>query len=97
MAKKLFVGNLSWNTTSDSLRDFFAQVGNVISASVITDRMSGRSRGFGFVEMEDADAERAKKELNGKELDGRAISVNDARPQEESRGEARGGYQNNRR
>ena len=53
MAKKLFVGNLSWNTTNDSLRDFFSQVGNVISASVITDRMSGRSRGFGFVEMED--------------------------------------------
>ncbi|MBP8590960.1 RNA-binding protein [Candidatus Shapirobacteria bacterium] len=97
MAKKLFVGNLSWNTTNDSLRDFFAQVGNVISASVITDRMSGRSRGFGFVEMEDADAEKAKKELNGKELDGRAISVNDARPQEESGGQGRGGYQNNRR
>ena len=95
MAKKLFVGNLSWNTTNDSLKDFFSQVGNVISASVITDRMSGRSRGFGFVEMEDADAEKAKKELNGKELDGRAISVNDARPQEESRGQ--GGYQNNRR
>ena len=90
MAKKLFVGNLSWNTTDDSLRDFFSQVGNVISASVITDRMSGRSRGFGFVEMEDADAEKAKKELNGKELDGRAISVNDARPQEESRGQDRG-------
>jgi len=49
MAKKLFVGNLSWNTTNDSLRDFFSQVGNVISATVITDRMSGRSRGFGFV------------------------------------------------
>ena len=84
MAKKLFVGNLSWNTTDDSLRDFFSQVGNVISASVITDRMSGRSRGFGFVEMEDADAEKAKKELNGKELDGREISVNEARPQEET-------------
>ena len=96
MAKKLFVGNLSWTTTDDSLRDFFSQVGNVISVSVITDLMSGRSRGFGFVEMEDADAEKAKKELNGKELDGRAISVNDARPQEESRGQDRG-YQNNRR
>ncbi|MDP3724531.1 MAG: RNA-binding protein [bacterium] len=80
MAKKLFVGSLSWNTTDQTLRDFFAQAGTVASATVITDRMSGKSRGFGFVEMSnDEEAEKAK-ELNGKPLDGRNIFVNEARP-----------------
>ncbi len=79
---KLFIGSLSWDTTDDSLRNFFAQVGTVASARVITDRQTGRSRGFGFVEYEnDEEAKRAMDELNGKELDGRAIVVNEARPQ----------------
>lgn len=81
MATKLFVGGLSWDTTDDSLRNFFASAGTVVSANVIKDKYTGRSRGFGFVEMStDAEAEEAKK-LNGQALDGRNISVNDARPQ----------------
>lgn len=80
---KLFVGNLSWNTTDDTLRDFFASVGTVTSAQVIKDKFSGRSKGFGFVEMSSAEeAEKAKAELNGKDLDGRAVNVSEARPQE---------------
>ena len=87
MANKLFVGGLSWDTTDDSLRTFFSQAGTVASASVISDKFTGRSRGFGFVEMStDEEAEKAKTELNGKELDGRAIAVNDARPQEQRSG-----------
>lgn len=80
MAKKLYVGNLAYATTSDSLRDAFTQAGQVISANVISDKMTGRSRGFGFVEMEDADAAKAIEMWNGKELDGRAVTVNEARP-----------------
>jgi len=80
MATKLYVGNLSYNTTNDSLRDAFMQAGTVVSATVITDRMSGRSRGFGFVEMEDADAAKAVEMMNGKDLDGRKLRVNEARP-----------------
>ena len=81
MAKKLYVGGLSYNTTDDGLKDAFAQIGAVSSAKVITDRMTGRSRGFGFVEMEsDADADKAVETWNGKELDGRRLTVNEARP-----------------
>lgn len=81
---KLFVGNLSWTTTDDSLRAFFEQVGEVASASVIMDKMSGRSRGFGFVEMPNAeDAQKAIAELNEKELDGRNIRVNEAQARED--------------
>lgn len=81
MAKKLFVGGLSWDTTDSTLSEFFSKVGTVVSASVITDRYSGKSKGFGFVEMgSDEEAERAKQELNGQSLDGRAISVAEARP-----------------
>jgi cold-inducible RNA-binding protein len=84
MATKLFVGSLSWNTTDDSLRDFFAAVGTVTSASVIVDRDSGRSKGFGFVEMtNDDEAKAAIDQLNGKDLDGRAIAVSEARPRED--------------
>ncbi len=94
MANKLFVGSLAWGTNDDSLNEFFAQAGTVVSAKVITDRDSGRSKGFGFVEMStDEEAAKAVAELNGKDLDGRAINVNEARPQEprENRGGG-GGY-----
>ncbi len=83
MATKLYVGNLSYGTTNDSLRDAFAQAGSVVSATVLTDKMSGRSRGFGFVEMEEADAAKAIEMMNGKELDGRKLRVNEARPMAE--------------
>jgi RNA recognition motif-containing protein len=81
MAQKLFVGSLSFSTTSEGLREFFTQCGNVTSATVITDQFSGRSRGFGFVEMatpEEATA--AVQRLNGKDLDGRQIKVEIAKP-----------------
>lgn len=85
MAKKLFVGSLAWATTDDSLRSFFASAGNVVSANVIKDKMTGRSRGFGFVEMStDQEAEKAKNELNGKDLDGRAIMISEAREKDDS-------------
>ena len=83
MAKKLFVGGISWNTTDDQLRDFFSQVGNVVSATIIKDKFTSRSRGFGFVEMEDADADKAIETLNGKDMDGRKLVVNEARPMAE--------------
>ena len=83
MTKKLFVGNLSWDTTDEALNAFFAQAGQVISATIIKDRNTGRAKGFGFVEFEtEEEAEKARNELNGKELDGRQIAVHDARPQE---------------
>ncbi len=83
MAAKLFVGSLSWDTTNDSLKDFFATAGTVVSATVLTDKFTGKSRGFGFVEMSsDEEAQKAIAELNGKTLDGRAIVVNEARPME---------------
>jgi RNA recognition motif-containing protein len=82
MASKLYVGGLSYSTTSDGLREFFAQSGNVLSATVITDRFSGQSRGFGFVEMNSAeDAQNAISQLNGRELDGRRITVEISNPQ----------------
>ena len=75
-ASKLYIGGLSYSTTSEGLREFFAQSGNVASATVITDRFSGQSRGFGFVEMGTAeDAQNAISQLNGRELDGRRITV----------------------
>ena len=84
MATKLFVGSLAWTTTDDGLKDFFSAAGTVTSASVIIDRDSNRSKGFGFVEMSsDEEAKKAIDELNGKELDGRAIVVSEARPREE--------------
>lgn len=83
MAKKLYVGNLSWGSTADSLKATFAQAGTVISTSIITDKMTGKSRGFGFVEMEDADADKAIDMFNGKEVDGRTLTVNEARPMAE--------------
>lgn len=95
MATKLFVGGLSWGTTEDGLRAAFAQVGTVASATVITDKYTGKSKGFGFVEMSsDEEAQKAMQELNGKELDGRTIVVNEARPMQprENRGGGGGGY-----
>ncbi|MCA9332617.1 RNA-binding protein [Candidatus Saccharibacteria bacterium] len=84
MATNLFVGSLSWGVKDDDLADFFGTVGTVVSAKVITDRDSGRSKGFGFVEMSsDEEAKKAIDELNGKELDGRPITVNEARPKED--------------
>lgn len=80
--KKLFIGNLSWETTSDDLRAFFASFGTVIDAVVIMDRMTNRSRGFGFVEMETEEQAQKALEANGKDLKGRAMNVNMAKPQE---------------
>lgn len=81
MAAKLFVGSLSYNVTDQMLADAFAQAGTVVSAKVIMDRMTGRSKGFGFVEMSsDEEAKKAMEMWNGKELDGRTLIVNEARP-----------------
>jgi cold-inducible RNA-binding protein len=82
MAKKLYVGNLSYATTEGNLSELFGTVGEVTSVSLITDRSSGRSKGFAFVEMaEDSAAQAAIAQLSGKEVDGREISVAEARPQ----------------
>lgn len=90
---KLFVGSLSWDTTDQALGDFFAQCGNVTSAKVLTDRETGRSRGFGFVEMSsEAEAQKAIADLNGKELDGRTINVSIARPPEPRENRGGGGF-----
>ena len=84
MAKKLYVGGLSYNTQDDTLKDVFSQAGSVDSATVIMDRMSGRSKGFGFVEMtNDADADKAVEMFNGKDFGGRNLTVNEARPMED--------------
>ena len=94
MATKLYVGNLSFKTTGDDLRAHFSQAGTVESASIIEDRETGRSRGFGFVEMASAeDAAAAIEKFNGKELDGRALTVNEAKPKtDRGGGGGRGGY-----
>ena len=83
MAKRIYVGNLSFQTTENALSSLFNEVGAVDSVSIITDRDTGRSKGFGFVEMNDEDADKAIAQLNGKELDGRALTVNEARPRED--------------
>ena len=83
MGTKLYVGSLSYDTTDESLKQHFSQAGNVVSASVLVDRMSGRSRGFGFVEMATPEeAAKAIEMFNGQELDGRTIVVNEAKPME---------------
>ena len=92
---KLYVGNLSYQTNDSSLHDLFAQFGAVESARVITDRDSGQSKGFGFVEMSNADGQKAMEAVNGHEMGGRALKVNEARPQEPRTGGGgggRGGY-----
>jgi RNA recognition motif-containing protein len=92
MAKKLYVGNLSYDTNDSDLQQLFAEYGSVQSAQVIMDRDTGRSKGFGFVEMgSDQEAQAAINGLNGKEAGGRSLTVNEARPRED-RGGGRGGY-----
>jgi RNA recognition motif-containing protein len=91
MGKKLYVGNLAYAVTDRDLEELFAQAGQCESASVVTDRETGRSRGFGFVEMaSDGDAERAIEQMDGRELMGRALKVNEAREREGGGG--RGGF-----
>jgi cold-inducible RNA-binding protein len=93
MATKLYVGNISFNTTNQDLNDLFGTIGTVESANIIEDRETGRSRGFGFVEMASKeDADNAIAQLNGKEVDGRELKVNEAKPQESRGGGGRGGY-----
>ncbi len=92
MAKKLYVGNLSYTVSSSDLEQLFAQHGQVVSAQIINDRDTGRSKGFGFVEMSsDAEADAAIAALNGQQNDGRTLTVNEARPREERSGGFGGG------
>lgn len=93
MSVKLYVGNLSFDTSNQDLTDLFAAVGTVTSCNIIEDRDTGRSRGFGFVEMSsEADGENAIAQLNGKEIDGRELKVNEAKPQQPRNGGGRGGF-----
>jgi RNA recognition motif-containing protein len=103
MTKRIYVGNLSYQTTENDLTALFEQAGQVDSANIITDRDTGRSKGFGFVEMGNEDAEKAIAQFNGTEINGRALTVNEARPREDrasngggrnSNGAGRGGYGN---
>jgi RNA recognition motif-containing protein len=88
----IYVGNLPYETTEDDLRELFAPFGSVVSATLIKDKFSGRSRGFGFVEMpSDAEARTAIAELNGKEFSSRTLTVNEARPRDDDRFGGRGG------
>lgn len=107
MNKKLFVGGIPFSSTEEALKDLFSQAGNVVSATIIFDKMSGRSKGFGFVEMEtEEEAQKAIEMFNGTEFEGRQISVNEAKPLEERParsfggnnfgGNRGGGYRNDR-
>ena len=96
MSKRIYVGNLSYQTTESDLTTLFEQAGEVESASIITDRDSGRSKGFAFVEMGNEAAEKAITQFNGTELNGRALTVNEARPREE-RSSSGGGNSGGRR
>ncbi len=92
MSMKLYVGNLSFQTSSDDLQQLFAQAGTVESASVVEDRETGRSRGFGFVEMSSSEeGQAAIQQFNGKEVNGRSLTVNEARPREDRGGRGGGG------
>ena len=93
MAKKLFVGGLPYATTSDELKNHFSAAGNVVSAQIITDKFSGRSKGFGFVEMSnDDEATKAIEMFNGTDFGGRQLAVNEARPKTEGDRGGRGGF-----
>ncbi len=94
---KIYVGNLSFDTSEDALRTLFAQHGSVESVKLIADRDTGRPRGFGFVEMSNADASRAMQSLNGKEFEGRALKVNEAQEPNRSGGGRPGGNGGGRR
>jgi cold-inducible RNA-binding protein len=95
MAKKLYVGNLNYATTEAAISDLFGDIGEVLSVNLITDRMTGRSKGFAFVEMADANAaQQAIDQINGREVDGRPLKVAEARPRREDR---RGGGDTRRR
>ncbi|HKQ53318.1 MAG TPA: RNA-binding protein, partial [Pyrinomonadaceae bacterium] len=100
MSMKLYVGNLSFQTSSDDLQQLFSQAGTVESASVVEDRDTGRSRGFGFVEMSSKEeGEAAIQQFNGKEINGRSLNVNEAKPRENRNGGGgggRGGFGGNR-
>ena len=104
MSMKLYVGNLAFQTSSEELQQLFSQAGTVESASVVEDRETGRSRGFGFVEMATAEeGQAAIQQFNGKEINGRSLTVNEARPREDRGGRGgggggggRGGYGGNR-
>jgi cold-inducible RNA-binding protein len=92
MSMKLYVGNLSFKTSSEDLEQLFSQAGTVQSASIVEDRETGRSRGFGFVEMSSSEeGQAAIQQFNGKEVGGRSLTVNEARPRED-RGGSRGGF-----
>jgi RNA recognition motif-containing protein len=89
--KNIFVGNLSFNATEDAVRSMFEAYGTVERVNIVTDRDTGRAKGFGFVEMSvDADGDRAIEALSGRELDGRSLTVNEARPKEDRGGGYRG-------
>ena len=90
--KKIYVGNLPYSATEDELRDLFAQHGDVTSVSLVNDRETGRPRGFGFVEMADEDAESAIQALDGAQMGGRTLKVNEARPRENGGGGGGGGF-----
>jgi RNA recognition motif-containing protein len=93
MAKKLYVGGLSYNTTDATLKDTFAQAGTVESATIIIDKMTNRSKGFGFVEMStEEEAKKAIEMFDGKELDGRTVKVNEAKPMEPRAPRTGGGF-----
>jgi RNA recognition motif-containing protein len=93
MSTKLYVGNLSYQTTDQALNDLFAEVGTVTSAQVVTDKYTGQSRGFGFVEMATADeAQQAIAAINGRNVGGRALTVNESRPREDGGNRGGGGY-----
>jgi len=93
MSIKLYVGNLSYETTEEQLNTLFSEAGEVTSAKIITDRQTGQPRGFGFVEMETKmDGQKAISMLNGRNIDGRPLAVNEAKPQQRSGFGGRGGY-----
>jgi RNA recognition motif-containing protein len=94
MTKKIYVGNLSFRTTEEDLAGLFQQVGGVEAVSIITDRETGRSKGFGFVTMNDEEAEKAIAQFNGSEFGGRALTVNEARPMVKKEFTSRAGRSN---
>lgn len=83
MAKTLYVGNLPWSTTDEALMEAFSAYGGVVSSRIITDRETGRSRGFGFVEVDDSDADKMVSAMNGTDFGGRQIVVNEAKPRQD--------------